>query len=426
MKWLALLGLLLVQDPDVDGLLKQLTDESIEVREKAAAALIDLGEKAEEKIKARLGTAEGDLKKACETILDRIARNRKLRAVVPKLRRVTIEAKDKPVHEVLATLKEQTELPLDTSAAGEARVTVSIKDALPLQALDAICRTADLDYLPDPYEGRRGPVEGVPAAAPPLKIRAGHSKSPRAFSGHFLVEVESIQLTRSIRFRNDFGSSPDGELSLRLHWNPAVRPTRVADFAVKSVQDDKGNDLKYDTDEVVIRHMGRDMETGLDIQLKRPGDGATSIGSAKGRLSILLALGRTTLAFENPQEGKGQVREFDGITIKLLECSQEGDELRVKLATSGKRKTLTPKEAEDPFDRGASLDYDSIQIKTEDGRPPRGGRSYTGSGDGKGGMTYSISYQRMTSKVKSIELSMDTEYHEELVEFELKDIPLPK
>ena len=42
-----LVFLLFCQDPDIDALIKQLEDDSIEVREKAVAALIDLDDKAE-------------------------------------------------------------------------------------------------------------------------------------------------------------------------------------------------------------------------------------------------------------------------------------------------------------------------------------------------------------------------------------------
>lgn len=47
---------LLVQDPTIDRLLSDLEADAIDVREKAAAALVDLGGHAELEIKRRLGS----------------------------------------------------------------------------------------------------------------------------------------------------------------------------------------------------------------------------------------------------------------------------------------------------------------------------------------------------------------------------------
>jgi len=89
-----------VQDPDFETLIKRLGDDSIEVREKAAAALVALGNKVEEKLKARLESAQGILKSQIESVLQSIRRGRKLQTVLPPVKRITLEAKDKPWNEV--------------------------------------------------------------------------------------------------------------------------------------------------------------------------------------------------------------------------------------------------------------------------------------------------------------------------------------
>src|SRR5262245_3454911 len=153
---IALLALLAVQDPDVDALLKQLEDESIEVREKAAAQLINLGEKAEEKVKARLAAAEGALKLVCQRILEQMAVPKKLRGILPPIRKVTIEAKEKNLREVMEDLRQQSGMPLELERIPESQVTVSVRDATPLEALDAVCKSAGLGYSTENqgYEGR--------------------------------------------------------------------------------------------------------------------------------------------------------------------------------------------------------------------------------------------------------------------------------
>src|SRR5689334_19967835 len=87
---LALLSLLAVQDPDTGVLLKQLEDENIEVREKAAATLLELGALAEPKVRIRAETATGELKARCEKLLAAIERKRTLEESLPSLKRLSI------------------------------------------------------------------------------------------------------------------------------------------------------------------------------------------------------------------------------------------------------------------------------------------------------------------------------------------------
>jgi hypothetical protein len=56
---LALLPFVAAQDPDVDALLKGLSDESIEVRDRSAKSLIAFGASAEAKVRAKRDASEG-------------------------------------------------------------------------------------------------------------------------------------------------------------------------------------------------------------------------------------------------------------------------------------------------------------------------------------------------------------------------------
>src|SRR5688572_11640381 len=147
---IALLGLLAIQDPDVDALLKQLEDDSIEVRDKAAATLVDLGEKAEEKVRVRMDASDGEIKLVCKRILERMSVPKKLRGILPPLRKATIEARDRSLREVLEDLKQQTGLALDLERSiGDATVSVAVRDLAPLEALDAVCKAANLWFQID-------------------------------------------------------------------------------------------------------------------------------------------------------------------------------------------------------------------------------------------------------------------------------------
>src|SRR5688572_3597984 len=149
MRFLALFALLVLQDPDIDKLLKQLEDESIEVREKAVATLVDLGDKAEARIRSHMDAVDGELKLVCKRILERMSVPRKLAGVLPPLRKITIEAKDRSLKEVLEDLRAQSGMAMDLERLADAPVTVSFKDLNPMEALDAVCKAAALGYSID-------------------------------------------------------------------------------------------------------------------------------------------------------------------------------------------------------------------------------------------------------------------------------------
>src|SRR5467141_1594201 len=97
---MALLAAARGQDPDPEALLDRFSDESVVVRGEAAADLIRLGEKAIPAVKRRLGSATGEAWRLCEGILGTIERERRLREFRAPARRITLEAKDKPLAEV--------------------------------------------------------------------------------------------------------------------------------------------------------------------------------------------------------------------------------------------------------------------------------------------------------------------------------------
>jgi hypothetical protein len=172
---IALLGLLAIQEPDVDALLKQLSDESIEVREQAAAALVELGPKAEAKVRAKAATADGAVRTVCERILEVIAIPKELRKVVPPMKKITIDAKARKIKEVFDNFQNQSGLTLVTEGIGDGDVTVQFKDAAPLEALGLICKAAGMTYYLD---GAGRYSRGMVAAAGPAG--PSQSTSPRS------------------------------------------------------------------------------------------------------------------------------------------------------------------------------------------------------------------------------------------------------
>ncbi|HZL73442.1 MAG TPA: hypothetical protein VFC86_13350, partial [Planctomycetota bacterium] len=419
MKWLPLLGLLLIQDPDVDALLKQLEDESIEVREKAATKLIELGDKAEEKVKARLASADGELKHLCKRILEQLAVPKKLRGLLPPLRKVTIDAKDRSLKEVLEDLRTQGALTLETGEVGDAAVSVSIKEATPLEALDAVCKAAGYGYFID---GRtqytKGKFLAAGGAAPAIvesgvesKIRlqpGSYLAVPRQFIRHYLVEPTNISLSKSDNFRQSYNAA---NLNLRVAWAPGANP-QTGEIAVESATDDKGRVL-FEAPKNAPKYSGGGtyISGGLNasVQLAYPEADARKIASIKGKATIKYLLEEKILSFEPVEAAEPQKKEHDGIKVEMTGYKIDGNSVTVSF-------TFTGRSAE-PGAPPGSLHSMPIRLKTEDGSAGySGGRSSRRGGDGEV-TTCEMTFRNVTSKVKAVEIVAETIYHSDSFDF---------
>src|SRR5262245_57477451 len=139
-----LLALLLAQDPTIDRLISDLGADQVEVRDKVAQTLVDLGEAAEQALRLRLPSLSLDAKAHANEVLQRIAAERERRKYLPLLRRVSIDARDRALGDAAAELGLPIEGPRDR------KVTLALAEAPPLQAIDALAAAAGLRWAPDP------------------------------------------------------------------------------------------------------------------------------------------------------------------------------------------------------------------------------------------------------------------------------------
>jgi hypothetical protein len=427
---LVLIGLLAIQDPDVDALLKQLEDDSIETREKAASALIELGDKSEERVRTRMAGADGELKLLCKRILEQIAVPKKLRGLLPPIRKVTIDARDRSLKEVLDDLQAQSGLPMELGAVGEGTVTVSIKEATPLEALDAVCKAAGFGYsLDNNYrnfagKGRvmaaGGPGFGGDMAEPKVRLQPGsYLNAPRLFIRHYLIEPTQINLSKSDNFRQ---TTTSANLSLRVAWPPNVTP-QTGEISVTSVTDDKGRTM-YEAPKAARKFSSVQqgyMGGGLNsyIQLAYPEADARKIASVKGKAVVKFLLEEKLLAFDPVEGGETQKKDYDGMTVELTSYKADAGNITVSLTFTGR-----PRGTEGNLMMGAMHNF-PIRLRTEDGNSGHGYNRMSRSG-GNESSTLELTFSGVSGKVKVVEVVADTLYHSDSFDFELKDIPLPK
>ena len=420
MSLLVLFASLLIQDPDVDALLKQLSDESIEVREKASVLLMELGPKIEERLKAEALTAQGEPKSRIEVILGAIARRRMIEVVMPPVRPVSLEATDRPLKEVLEEFSAKSGFSLKVGDTGAKLVTVRLRGAPPVEALDAICRAARVGYgCP------RSPDFSIDASRQPADIwvEGRYSEVPRAFAGRFGVYAASLGVTRSTDFDGATGST---NLVLGAFWPAEVRPRARPFLEITSAIDDRGASLLERDKAAPTQAVSLPELRGIPLYrstsrawLKGPSPGASRIASLKGRIKTRFFV-QHYLVFDSPAGDRKLT--YDGVVLELKDFTHAGDDVRFKLEISGFRRPTGQAESRWTFNGRMRVDADMIVLKADgdlEHRPSEGT-----SGPTETGWRCNYYFKGVQSQVSAIRIEVDGVMIDDVVDFELKDIPL--
>lgn len=423
MKCLAFLAFLLVtQDPDIDGLIRKLEEDSPVTRDEAVKALVEAGEKALPKLKARMASAEGQLRALCGQVIEQIAIPKPLRGILPPITRVTIDAQDRSLRDVLEELRTQTRMPMKLGRAEHGshwpKVSVRIVDATPLEALNAVCRAAKYYwYIPD-RNGFGRPeivIREEPKVAlhqgPEINFAQGDYDKPRLFIRHYQVEVWEIQLSKS----NDFKKPKTrGEVSFGMNWPAGVNPHALR-FEVASAVDDRGNELLEGHDDPSYPK-GPRYETFWEAgrlsfyhryRLRYPEKGAKAIASVRGTARFHYLLRAKTVSFEASEKSVGIRKEIDGVTAQILEFKQDPSHVMIRLRIDG----------------SASGDPPRVRALLEDGKCAA---TMVGNRDRKSSEPiYGVYIIGDGSKFASLEIAVDTVTAVDAFDFEFKDVPLP-
>ena len=420
---LVLLSLLLVQDPDTDALLKQLTDDSIEVRDKAVAALIQLDAKAEEGVKKLMTTADADLKARCEAILRAMKSNRKLSEVLPPLKRVTIDAKDAALLDVLLDLQRQTGMAMRLDGMIEAKVTVKTDNATPLEALDAVCRSAGIGFAIDrelkvTAKAAPGPQQ-VELGRPSVRFQSGYQEVPQFFVRHYAIAATNLAINKWTGVKD---APTAATLNLRLSWTPETRP-HSAWIEVASVIDDQGRSIFTPSPgtERGRRSSTRTPQSQTDqpLQLKVEG-AAKSIASVRGTARLVFLTDEKTVVFDNVLDRLGTWEVSGGLNVQLQTVKQAGGTVKVTLAVIGQR--AGPSE-----EAGSLLQYVNsrhFRLKLVDGTEA----SLFETNHCRAGevMNIEVTYRNVSAKAASFEVTVESRYVHDSFDFELKNIPFQR
>lgn len=376
------------QEVDLDVLLRRLADDSIEAREKAAAALIARGKQAAAAIEKALPGLSGEQKALASEVLKRIQTDLLLHQSLPPLQRFSVSAQDRPLLEVLADLCRKAELKLtcDEDGLRDKRVSVELKDATLLEALEAVATASKTSYAFPP-----GGVVFVAERENPIAVRLVR---------HYRLSLDDVEVVR--RLRPDSNSAT---LRFNLRTIPGVKGSLNLDFYLTAIEDDKGRSL-------LPANLNPTHGTFIDFNC--PAEDARRLSVIRGRVVTTYPGEIRTLSFPMNPPKEGQVRELEGIRVELLRAERKDSNFTVTV------RSFEPKDTRNEIERHW------IRLRLKDGSyAPSNGGSSRGSSDPKVGSLDETRFQP-GGEPEAFELEYLMNKFQDSFEFELKDIPLPR
>ena len=288
----------------VDGLVRELNADQLKEREAAEASLVGLGPKALAHLPADLDRLPAEVSQRIRRIRQQLEQAQADEAVRASV--VTLNAKNKPVRDILADISKQTgnkvvdyreqfgEDPVDQT------VSVEFSKTPFWQALDHVLDQASLTTYA--YGEERG-IYLVNRPARQLARSVGAS-----YVGPFRVEAVRIEASRELRQKHA-GSL---KLLIAISWEPRLAPIAITHpLETLKITGDDGGLLAVDGSEgqpeAEVQDAGSTVE--LELPLVSPKRSVAKISKLSGKFHALLQGPVETFRFEQLRPTKaGQVQ----------------------------------------------------------------------------------------------------------------------
>lgn len=325
---LLLLGSCLQSDETCAEWLRQLADDSIEVRERAADALLRGGESAERALSGALASANAEIRSRAGRLLAERFNRALAREVEPDSRRVMLKAKEASLGDVIEELRRQSPIRLFTEGIRlDDRVTVDV-DRLPFfQAVDSLCRRhGSLNYE----------IISGGGDNPKLRLRPGTFVAyPTHLEDQYAVRLRRVFMAE---FDDLHGTrTPLTHLSFEWAWEKGVRPLG-SQLVLEAVEDDSGASYLGDRvgeDRAEARTFG-DVGAMEDLRFRRfPGPGATRFTRVKGAIEVVFDSDFEVIRMARPLERVGETSRSGELaaTLRRFERRNGGAAITVVVAS---------------------------------------------------------------------------------------------
>lgn len=394
------------QDAAFRELLDRLQEDAIDARDEAASALVRLGPPALGPLREALKSASGERRLRIGEVIRSIEARERVAAVLRPATLVSLEARDRPVREVLEELGRKATTPLDLSQvpADAPPVTVALSGKPFWEALDEICRAS-------------GQVCWTSAQDRVILQKGVHRNNPRRCQGPFALYHHSVEA----RVTGSFGAGGTTEqltVALALVWEKGTRPDRVTLHPLE-IRDDLGTDLmppKQQGGAVQnpVIAAGHIAVPALNVWSNRaPAEEAARIARMKLEVAVDFILEYGGVTFRQPGPGPAAVQTSEKFNATLQKFSRQGSVVQLHLQ-------LAPADA-----RPEGIQDFRLRLKDKEGKTLE--EALAQRGWGWNGRAFSIATSLDLSKMGEIaELSVVAPFkvHTERIIADFKDLPL--
>lgn len=302
---------------EVRRLVRELDSSELAVRDRAEAALLELGTAVLEHLpdaSARLSAEVKQRLGRLRTKLERASAERSTQAS-----RVTLEADAMPLSEVLAALSEQSGNKIIDyrndfgQDADDPKLKVAFRDTTFWEALDRVLDDAALTVYP--YSDSQEPAIAVVARGPSQAPRVGRAN----YNGAFRLEAIELAARRDLRDRQNRSL----HLRLEVAWEPRLAPIAIRHaMSDLQVRDDKGDsliDVNEDDEhsEFEASIAQNSISTEIELPLVPPPRRVEKIATLAGKLNVMLPGKRETFRFERLDKADGAEQRKAGVVVKL-------------------------------------------------------------------------------------------------------------
>jgi len=405
-----LLALLAFPQEDVESLLRQLGDESIEVRERAAGALLKMGEKARPALEKTATSDSAIVRTQVASILKALDRIR-LTRVSATLVSVTGEM---TLKQAIASIQEQGGRPVACESWPEGKFKIDLKGTPYWKALEEACRAS----------GKRSLVCDVSG---PKLVGDRFEAIPAANSGSFRIQLAGVAERRTMNL--DSGEEDKSfVVRLALAYENSTPPVRIY-ITLESAMDDLGNELLEEfRKHIVIAPkyeqlvMAKDKPpSALALELKSsvaPKPEATRIARLTGTVTAYVAASDETISVPI-SDGWEPVLEIleDGVVEPVVGRTQ----FRFARSAPGEVRCDVSFKS---FDNRLVCAFGDLWTVRGEGDKTATGWSSTVAENGPGDCRLSLEFKDAGSvgKVQALEVSIPRRLIRKEIPFELKDI----
>lgn len=411
-----------------DVLIERLGSDDAAERERAGAALVELGEPARDALQRAAKGNDPEVSARARRVLAELDRAALRARVLGKPLRVDLEERERPLGELAEELRRATGVALllpDGAAKDPVRIGAGGEPILDF--LDRLGRAhGGLRVAYPQPEGRIALEAGVPSVA------------PTCTDGLVQVRLQALRVTRRNLFHDTVGR---GYVLLEAAWPPTVRPLMttfdgeptwsveevVAEGGAALARQDLMDGTGYSSFSFGRKH--RSPRGTRHVQaFELPAAGVRRLARLRGRLTLRFPQRIETVVFRDVLKAGEQTRDFGTVKVRLRGARSEGGERFADLELEGPPRLLTRDPARAVSVRGRILGP-ILAVGPSEAPTRNVSNRLDGRRSGEGGTvaeTYWVTVawpEAAGADVLRFDLLL--EWFERVVPFEFRDVELP-